>query len=441
MFKRALLFVFIFSLFLSFSIGPMASAQEEVVFWSTDDHPDRVARYEKVAEEFMEENPDVNVKIVPVDESALSQKIAAARAAGNLPDMARLGVERVFNFATEGLLDEKAAQQVISRIGEGKFRGRTLEMVKNPETGSYAALPYDGWIQGLWYRSDVFQDLALTPPTSWADINSAVDTLPGEHGLDYAMTLGTKPGETSPHQWFEQVAISNDAWPFDREGNVTMNSQKMVEALDFYTSLQRGAVPGPQAHDTGLETYQAGQTGMSWYSTYIMDDLVQATADVDISVNNLADKTAFASKMVGPRGTATYGTLIALGIFEDASPATTEVAEYFLQDGYLDILELSPFGKVPVLEGKIEGWKKLSPAFKEIPDPTLNEIVNGYENIQRWVLKPEYGPSEKAVIGEMEGRKLIPQALSRIAIEETWTPKEAANWLQDRVEELMAEQQ
>ncbi len=52
------------------------------------------------------------------------------------------------------------------------------------------------------------------------------------------MTLGTDPGQNYGHQIFEQVAISNNAWPFDDDGNVTMNTPEMIEALEFYTSLQ-----------------------------------------------------------------------------------------------------------------------------------------------------------------------------------------------------------
>ena len=40
--------------------------------------------------------------------------------------------------------------------------------------------------------------------------------------------------------------MSNNAWPFDEEGNVTMNTPEMIEALEFYTSLQDCALPGPQ---------------------------------------------------------------------------------------------------------------------------------------------------------------------------------------------------
>ncbi len=444
MFKKVLATSLILAVLLVGGLSVLA--EENVTFWTTDNEPDRVAVYEEIAEEFMDEYPDVEIEIVPVDESAISQRIAAAAAAGDLPDLVRMGVERVSVFAADNMLDEDAVEEVISSIGETDFRDGPLSMVVNPATGKYAALPFDGWIQAIWYRKDLFRENNLTPPVSWADINAAVDRLPETDDVDYALTLGTDPGQNYPHQVFEQVAISNDAWPFDSEGKVTMDTPEMVAALDFYTGLQRGAVPGPHYWRTARETYELSQTAMLFYSTYIMDDLVEGSGmeeggKIEIPIEDLPQKTGFASNMVGPNGSATYGQLVTLGIFKDASPAATEVAEYYLTDGYINILALAPFGKVPVLESAVEEWKTLSPYFENYSDETLNEIANGFENMQRWLFRPDYGQTERAVIGDIEGQTLIPQVISRIAIEGSMTPEQGAEWLQDRVEELLEERQ
>ena len=154
----------------------------------------------------------------------------------------------MFPFAADGILDEDAAEAVIASIGEDDFRDGPLLMVVDPDTGKYAAVPFDGWIQAIWYRDDLFDELGLEPPISWEDIKAACDALPGQGNLLYGLTLGTDPGQNYGHQVFEQVAISNNAWPFDEEGNVTMNTPEMIEALDFYTSLQDCAAP---ARNTG----------------------------------------------------------------------------------------------------------------------------------------------------------------------------------------------
>ena len=415
-----------------------------IEFWTTDNEEERVNAYEAVAQRFMAEHPEVDLRIVPIEEAGISQRISTAVAANRLPAIVRMGVERVATFAADGLLDEDAASAVIEGIGKDDFRESPLNMVVDQATGKYAAVPYDGWIQAIWYRSDIFQNAGLNPPISWDDINAACDQLPGTENLLYALGLGTDPSQNYGHQVFEQVAISNNAWPFDDNGNVTMNTPEMVAALKFYTDLQRCALPGPQYWQGAREAYELDQSGMLFYSTYIMDDLVEGSGtaeggQIQIAVPELANKTGFAPNMKGPNGSATYGQLVTLGIMKGADPAAQQVVEFFLKEGYQDILALAPFGKVPVLKSAVAGWKDLSPYFADYSTDTLDQIANGYDTMQRWLFRPGYTADQQAIIGDIEGRLLIPQVISNIALEGTMTPESGAEWLQQQVEAMVAE--
>jgi multiple sugar transport system substrate-binding protein len=418
-----------------------------VEFWTTDNEEERVDVYEAIAERFMAENPDVDLRIVPIEEAGVTQRMATALAANRPPDLIRMGVERVAAFAADEILDEDAAEAVIAAVGLDDFRAGPLQMVVNPATGKHAAIPFDGWIQAIWYRSDVFAEAGLNPPIAWDDIDAACDALPGTGNLLYALTLGTDPGQNYPHQVFEQVAISNNAWPFDEAGNVTMNTPEMIEALDFYAGLQRCALPGPQYWRGAREAYELDQSGMLFYSTYIMDDLVDGSGldgggNVEIAVDDLAGNTGFAPMMEGPNGSASYGQLVTMAIPKGADPVAQEVAAWFLTgQNYQDVLALAPFGKVPVLKSAVEGWADLSPYFANYSPETLDQIANGYETMQRWLFRPDYDTTERAVVGDIEGRLLIPQVISNIALEGIMTPETGAEWLQEQVEALLAERQ
>lgn len=418
-----------------------------VEFWTTDNEEARVNMYEEIAGRYMADHPDVDIRIVPIDEATISQRIATAQAANRLPDIVRMGVERVAAFAADGILDEDAAAATIDSIGKDDFRPSPLDMVTDPATGKYAAIPFDGWLQAIWYRQDLFTSGGLNAPVSWDDINAACDALPGTENLLYALVLPDDPGQNYPHQVFEQVAISNNAWPFDENGNVTMNTPEMIQALQFYTDLIRCAPPGPQYWRGAREMYELDQSGMLFYSSYIMDDLVQGSGldsggNVQIAVDKLAEKTGFASVMKGPSGEATYGQLVTLGIMQGADPVAQDVVKFFMTgQNYQDVLGLDPFGKVPVLVSAVDGWKGLSPFFANYTSDTLDQIANGYDNMQRWLFRPDYDATERAVVGDIEGRLLIPQVLSAIALEGTMTPETGAQFLQDQVETLLADRQ
>ncbi len=427
--------------------GQLEAMQNRTVveFWTTDNEEERVKAYEAVADRYMELHPEVEIRIIPIEEAGISQRISTAVAANRLPDIVRMGIERVASFAADGLLDEDAAVATIQSIGEDDFRQGPLDMVTDASTGKYAAIPYDGWIQALWYRQDLFDDNGLAAPVTWDAISEACSTLPGIDNLLYGIGLGTDPGQNYGHQIFEQVAISNNAWPFDAEGNVTMNTPEMIAALDFYTSLQDCAIPGPQYWRGSREAYEFGQSGMLFYSTYIMDDLVDGSGldgggNVELAYSDLAARTGFAPSMEGPNGAASYGQLVALGIMRDADPVAQDVVQFFLTgENYQEVLALAPFGKVPVLESAVDDWKNSSEYFQNYPAETLEAIAAGYDSMQRWLFRPDYDATQRAVVGDIEGRLLIPQVISNIAIEGSMTPEQGAEWLQEQVEIILAD--
>jgi len=416
-----------------------------VEFWTTDNEEARVNMYEEIAARYMADHPDVDIRIIPIDEATISQRIATAQAANRLPDIVRMGVERVAAFANDGIIDEDAAAATVNAVGADDFRGGLLDMVTDPATGKYAAIPFDGWIQAIWYRNDIFSQLGLNAPLTWDDINAACDALPGSGNLLYALALPDDPGQNYPHQVFEQVAISNNAWPFDADGNITMNSPEMIEALRFYSDLKRCAAPGPQYWRGAREMYELDQAGMLFYSTYIMDDLVDGSGldgggNVAIAVNDLPGNTGFASTMQGPNGQATYGQLVTLSIMKDASPIAQDVIKFFMTgQNYQDVLSLAPFGKVPVLKSAVDQWKTSSPYFANYSSETLDQISNGYDAMQRWLFRPDYDATERAVVGDIEGRLLISQVLSNIILEGSMTPESGAEFLQTQVEQLLAD--
>ena len=75
----------------------------------------------------------------------------------------------------------------------------------------------------------------------------------------------------------------------------------------------------------------------------------------------------------------------------------------------------------------------------ELLDLSLAQIAGGFDSMQRWVFRPEYDATVRAVVGDIEGRNLISQAISNIALEGIMTPETAADWLQEQVETLLAD--
>ena len=96
---------------------------------------------------------------------------------------------------------------------------------------------------------------------------------------------------------------------------------------------------------------------------------------------------------------------------------------------------------MPVLKSAVEGWSGLSPFFEYYSDETMDQIAGGFETMQRWLFRPDYDATQRAAVGDIEGRLLISQAISNIALEGSMTPETAAEWLQEQVEAIYADRQ
>jgi multiple sugar transport system substrate-binding protein len=320
-------------------------------------------------------------------------------------------------------------------------------MVTNLESQQQWAIPFDGWLQAIWYRKDLFDASTLPSPATWEQINQACDAFVESPDIQYALALPSDPTQNYSHQVFEQIAISSQAWPLAPTGEVTFTTPEMIEALRFYTALQRCSAPAPISVTQAADHYLRGEVAMLFYSTYIMDDLVEGASRaggtvIMPSLPDLAQRTSFASGMVGPRGSAVYGQVVALAILKSEDAAMTEAAreaaKFFLTDGYVDILATAPLGKVPTRQSIANRWTELSPIFENYSPATLGHIANGFDSVHRWALRSEYNNAQRAIVSEIESRLLIPQAIDRILRGEL-TPESAAEWLQGEVEALATE--
>ncbi|MEX1018617.1 MAG: ABC transporter substrate-binding protein, partial [Litorilinea sp.] len=146
-------------------------------FWTSDTEAVRIAVYEAVAQRFMAEHPHIDVRIVPVAESDVSFQLMEAADQNLLPALVRVGVERLAPLAAAGIVDEDAAAAVIDAVGRDDFRTRPLDMARNPATGEAMGVPFDGWLQAIWYRSDLFGRAGLAAPVTWEQIDTACDAL------------------------------------------------------------------------------------------------------------------------------------------------------------------------------------------------------------------------------------------------------------------------
>lgn len=451
--KRFLLVLLVAALAIVLSGVSVAQNAVTLTFWSTEEQPERARATQAIIDRFTAET-GINVSLVLTNEDILDSLMAANLAAGTLPDVIFHPSDYAAAWYSEGILDAEAATQVINDLGVDYFSG--LALVGAGE-GQYMSVPTDGWGQLLIYRKDLFDAAGLEHPDTFDKIMAAAEALNDPDNNFYGIAAATDPAAVFTQQTFEHFALANGVHLTDAEGNVTLNTPAMVEALDFYTTLVKDyGPPGIVDVVTSRGTYFAGQSAMVVWSPFILDEMAGLRDAALPNCPECADDIAFLARnsgfvpaFVGPSGTepAQYGQVSMMGISTSAPPEALEFVKFWLTEGYMDWLAVAPEGKFPMLRGNadnptanIEGWSLLpagvdrkAPLGDYYSQDVINGIAEGATGFARWGFAEGQGLLVSAIYQDLT----VPRAIADI-LSGALTPEEAAAEIQAEVEDIAA---
>ncbi|MGC9529823.1 MAG: ABC transporter substrate-binding protein [Candidatus Bipolaricaulaceae bacterium] len=420
-------------------------AKTKVTFWTTLIEPKRMQVQQEIAADFMAEHPDIEVEVVPVDENELPTRIAAAYAAGNLPDLVRVPLDYIAGWAEEGILDVEGATALLEEMGLDTFAAGALELAE--VDGGFAGIPVDGWGQLLLYRRDLFEEYDLPRPDDWASILQAAMVLHNPPDL-YGIEVGTDPNQVFTQQVFEHFALSNGARLVNEAGEIDLTTPGFVAALQYYKLLATEFTPPGNIY--WLQTradFQAGKAAMIVWSPYILDELaglrdsVPVTAQFPSGTPPLHERVGIVTAIAGPDGEpAQYGYVLYTGITVDADvEAAQAFARYIVSDGYAKWLSMAPEGMFPMRPAYIDQWKRLEigvdrrqPITELYPAEVIEAIASGVEKLDRWGFAAGKGPC----ISSIYGTKAVIDILRRYMDGEVATAAQAAQMIEDRVRAL-----
>jgi multiple sugar transport system substrate-binding protein len=449
-------FLVLLTLLLVVLLSGIAQAQDRpLIFWSTEEQPERAAATQAIIGRFTEAT-GIQVSLVLTNEDILDSLMAANLAAGTLPDVMFHPVDYAAAWYSEGILSSEAATAIITELGADQFSGLGLV---GDGMGGYVTVPTDGWGQLLIYRQDLFDAAGLERPDTFEKILAAAEALNDPDNNFYGVVAATDPAAVFTQQTFEHIALANGAALTDAEGNVTLNTPAMVEALDFYTTLvgQYGP-PGIVDVAGSRATYFAGQAAMIIWSPFILDEMAGLRDNALPNCPECAADTAFLAKnsgfvpaFQGPSGTAPaqYGQISSMGISTSAPAAAQEFVKFWLSEGYLDWLAVAPEGKFPMRRGTpdnptqfIEGWSTLpagvdrkAPLGDFYSQEVINTIAEGAAGFDRWGFPQGQGLLVSGVYQDL----IVPRTIADI-LSGALTAEEAAEEIQLGVEDIQAAQ-
>ena len=386
--------------------GPADEDQSgPLTFWTPQSTPDRVAAQEAVAARFTEET-GIEVDVVPLAAADQDQALVTGAASGDVPDVILAGSSQVTSWQAQGLLDTDVAQKVVDALDPGTFNQNALGAVTVDET--VAAVPSDGWVHVIAYRTDLLEEAGVEVPTTVAELAEAATTVEEELNVT-GIALGTQPGTASGTEGIESI-FQSAGCRLVSDGVVTIDSPECAEAAGYFKELRDSSVAGDHDVESARAAYLAGDAAMLLFSTHVLDELANLDDAVPPSCAECADDPAFLAEHSGfitvlepPPGAAQdaaqFGATLAYAVpAHAAADEARQYIEYVMSEGYTDTLAVATEGRLPLRTGTpenpteyLDAWgglgfgPKVESSVAEVyGDDLVTAMGDGMEAVSRW---------------------------------------------------------
>ena len=331
-------------------VAGAANAQTKITI-ATVNNGDMI-RMEKLAGDFKQKNPGIDLNWVTLEENALRQKVTTDIATkGGEYDVMTIGTYEVPIWAKQGWLVP------LDHLGANYDADDILSPIRVALSynGKMYAAPFYGESSMLMYRKDLFDKAGLQMPAqpNWDFIKQAAAKITDKPHEIYGICLRGKPGWGENMAFLTTMANSFGGRFFDEHWKPEFNGPEWKKTLETYLDLMKNYGP-PGASSNGfnenLALFQSGKCGM-W-----VDATVAASFISDPKQSKVADKVAFAP---APCGTTCKNAhwLWSWALAIPASSKHQEAAEKFIawatDKGYIDLVAAK------------DGWANVPPGTRK----------------------------------------------------------------------------
>lgn len=371
----------------------------------------------KLIEEFEAENPGIKVEQMPTNEDDYDTKITSLGGTGVLPAVMEFSQDQAKTSVTNDFIDLEANKEVIDGKGEDAFFDGALNVIKTEDGNDYVGVPVSGWVQGIWCNTAMLKEKGFDVPQNWDDVLEIAKAFYDPDNKKYGIALPTSESAFS-EQVFSQFAISNGANVFDADGNVTIDTPEMKEALDYYKELASYSMPGSTEVADVKDAFVNQSAPLCLYSTYILSAVQEAgfLDNVELALPNKTQQAA-------------YGCVIVLSIASGLSDAEKAAAEKFVsfmleKENNESWLLMAPGGIQPVLSEVAE-----DAAYKEneaiVPlAHLLDEVGVAFDNLQLFGC---VDGKNYMVMGDVTNKGILSKMINNVVVQGSDSQTELTN--------------
>ncbi|GMQ64580.1 ABC transporter substrate-binding protein [Vallitalea maricola] len=182
---------------------------------------------QKIVDEFMAENPNIEVETIQSNWSGHYERLKAELAAGAAPEVFLLDGVYIPQYAERGVLEDITERA--SGLDENKFLG--IKQLRTPE-GKLFGIPQGIQVDVLYYNKDMFDEAGVDYPTAdWTldDLREAAIKLTNDEHYGFAI-----PSNQLRYGWYPIIRqFGGDILDEDRKNSTIASDPKVKEAVKF----------------------------------------------------------------------------------------------------------------------------------------------------------------------------------------------------------------
>lgn len=404
--------------------GDDGAASGSITFWTPHVQPERMAAQQEIASRFTAQT-GIEVEVVAMAGADQDQALVTGAASGDVPDVI-LHAPDLSAWQTQGLVDSDAATAVIDSLGADTFNQRALDFITIG--GSYQAIPSDGWVHLIVYRSDVLEAAGIDVPSSLDELAAAAESIREGEGIT-GMAMGTQTGTPSATEAIEST-FQQTGCQLVTDGTVTIDSAECAQAAADFATLAASSTVGQFDVTSARSTYLNGDAAFLLFSTHILDELAGLDANNPLTCAECGENSSFFVENSGfitvldESNPAQYGTTLNYVIPVGANTAAAQqFVEYVLSEGYADMLATAPEGRIPLRPGNADNPTEYLDAWGLLPmagsdqsvadiygDDLVAALGDGMDAVSRW----GFGTDDAVLAGEAFSQNALAEQLDAL---------------------------
>ncbi len=189
-------------------------------------------------DKFEEANPGIKLNLEVVSWDTVDQVVDTRISSGQAPDI--LNNDNFSNYAYDELL-EPVSQFCPDDLYEDFFPSFIAESVIDDTVW---AVPDLASARALYYNVDMFEEMGIEPPTTWAELEDVCQTILDFYDGEvypWGIDMTSDEGQAA----FAYYTWGNGGGFTDDEGNWIVNCDENVEAIEFAISLVNNGYTNP----------------------------------------------------------------------------------------------------------------------------------------------------------------------------------------------------